>query len=146
MRAGFVSLNRFFSVALMLGACLSLVGCGGEKEKGAQKLGAVTGKVTLDGNPVADATVTFTSEKNLTSIGTTDATGKYTATFGPTAGVVLGENTVKITVSAKQEHDANGAVKMVAATVIPEKYNTSTTLKVTVKAGANTHDFDLKSN
>lgn len=146
MKAGLVCLKRFFCVAVMLGACLSLVGCGGEKEKGAQKLGAVTGKVTLDGNPVPDATVTFTSEKNLTSIGTTDAAGKYTATFGPSAGVVVGENTVKITVATKQEHAADGTVKTVAAVVIPEKYNTASTLKVTVKPGANTHDFDLKSN
>ena len=145
MYAGFVNLKRFFSAALMVGACLAVAGCGGEKEKGAQQLGAVTGTVTLDGTPVADATVTFTSEKNLTSMGTTDKAGKYTATFGPNAGVVVGENTVKITVAVKQEHDENGQVKAGAGIVIPDKYNTATTLKVTVKPGANTHDFPLTS-
>lgn len=124
---------------------LLISGCGGESVKDAPKLGTVTGKVTLDGSPLAGATVTFTTADNRTSIGTTDASGIYKPTHGPVAGVVIGENTVKITPTIKREHDQEGKVQEIPSANIPAEYNTETKLKATVKSGANTFDFELKS-
>lgn len=123
-----------------------IAGCGGNSVTDAPKLGKVSGKITLDGAALSGATVVFTPSDNRTAMGSTDGDGKYELTQGPNVGAVVGENSVKITLVPKMEHDQSGAAKVdPSAVVIPPIYNTATTLKADVKPGDNTFNFDLKS-
>lgn len=75
----------------------------------------VSGIVTLDGQPVADATVIFTpvqvSKDTFSATGITDAQGKYSlkTDFSPSVtsdGAVAGEYAVTVTKSNKSASDA----------------------------------------
>ena len=70
----------------------STTGCGN------RGLGQVSGTVTLDGAPVADATVMFTPlGGGRPAAGVTDASGKYTLIFDRSGtGAQLGEHVVEI--------------------------------------------------
>ncbi|WP_339746967.1 carboxypeptidase-like regulatory domain-containing protein [uncultured Rubinisphaera sp.] len=123
-------------------------------------LGQVTGKVTLDGNPLAEALVTFTpvdTESGNTSSGTTDATGTYELHYsGENMGAIPGEHKVTIIVGEGATPTFPEGVdpdnlspqerqKYTAPAVIPAKYNSESTLTETVKSGPNTINFELTS-
>ncbi len=87
------SLIRFHKTllnkALMVVALLGISGCSGSAPEieGREKTFPVTGTVTLDGNPLAGATVTFHGpmvgkggKPGLSAVGTTDADGKFRLT------------------------------------------------------------------
>ncbi|MDA0832731.1 MAG: carboxypeptidase-like regulatory domain-containing protein [Planctomycetota bacterium] len=131
------------SSVFVLSVCLlSLIssGCGGGADGDVPDLGSVTGKVTLDGNPLADAMVEFRpGAQGRPSNGITGPDGTYTLNYDEAhPGAAVGEHTVRITT-------AMGAAATGATESVPSKYNEETELKVTVEAGNNTHDFDLKS-
>lgn len=74
---------------------IALTGCG---RSGYPKLATVTGLVTLDNEPVADAYVTFAPLNGRSSSGRTDMTGKYSLSYKKDMpGAVLGKHLVKIT-------------------------------------------------
>ena len=102
-----------------------------------EKLSEVTGIVTLDGRPLADAMIVFSPVgAGTTSYGRSDSDGKFRMLFKDDEyGAWLGENIVRITT-----FDLGGKKEQV-----PIVYNTKSTLKVDVKAGENVHNFDLKS-
>ena len=103
-------------------------------------LATVTGTVTMDGEPLANASVEFISASGQVASGTTDGSGKYELAYvGGNMGAEIGENTVRITTAL----DAPAPPDYVDP--IPAKYNQSSELKVTVEAGDNTHDFALES-
>ncbi len=104
------------------------------------KLGKVRGTVTLDGNPLANASVAFASANGQVAMGTTDSAGRYELTFKDAdKGAELGPNKVSITTIL----DAPPAPNY--KDPIPEKYNTNSQLSVDVQPGDNTHDFSLES-
>lgn len=72
-------------------------GCGSDAEQ-LDPL-PVTGKVTLDGQPLSQATVTFlsTGPGGMSAIGTTDEEGVYALSAGPYVGALAGEYKVTIT-------------------------------------------------
>ncbi|HEX5444884.1 MAG TPA: hypothetical protein VFW87_13690 [Pirellulales bacterium] len=132
----------------------------------------VEGVVTLDGQPVPEATVIFSpvqAEAGAPATGMSDSTGKYnlTAVSGETgaqpqagAGTLPGEyyvGVVKDTVpEMPQMNDAGYGVASELPTrptdpaithVVPERFNVPQTsgIKVTVKAGKNEIPIDLKS-
>lgn len=72
---------------------LAAVGCG----KAAPKLHPATGTVTLDGKPLADATVSFVPASGAPSDGKTDDSGKYTIMTSGRPGLPAGA--CKVTVS-----------------------------------------------
>jgi hypothetical protein len=143
---------------------LATAGCGSQYD-----LHPVTGKVTLDGNPLENAVVTFQSVSGGTSAsGTTDASGVYSLhdirpDGGP--GAEPGEYVVsvswteppavdlsqmdasspdydKITTAASNPNSGPVASKFPAA------YRSGKTsgLKATVSPGANTVDLPLESS
>jgi hypothetical protein len=115
------------SISLVIAAT---AGCGGPGN-----VGKVSGVVKLDGQPLADALVTFspTQPGGSSSLGKTDSAGAYTLTYsGNVSGAEIGENLVTISTLTQ------GTEK------VPMEYNTKSKLKADVKAGANTFDFDLK--
>lgn len=81
----------------LLLTCFAIVGCGGGAE--VPELGYVSGKVTLGGQPLANANVTFTPKDARPSSGVTDADGSYTLSYTiESEGAVPGNH--KVTVEA----------------------------------------------
>jgi hypothetical protein len=123
------------------------------------KVAPVSGKITLDGKPLAKATVSFvplgTKENQApgpTSHGGTDAEGRFSLSLSvtpPTPGSVVGKCRVFITTlqsdPAADDRDAGGPVRRVKDKV-PEKYNLRTELVFDVPAaGTDQANFDLTS-
>jgi hypothetical protein len=129
----------FGTIAAVIGA---LGGCNRENLPG---LGRVTGTITMDGKPVAEAAVAFIPEGGAagTAVGRTDAEGKYELYYSRgNKGAKIGEHTV--TVNTYRETGDEDSRKIEKET-IPARYNANSELKATVKSGSNTIDFALKS-
>jgi len=132
---------------------LSLVlGCGG----GPSKLASVSGKVTLDSQPLADALVVFQPESagpdgSAGSQGKTNANGEFTLrqVSSDRSGALVGKHRVMI--SAQQTRAGGGdkprsEEQEKSVDRVPAKYNANTTLTFDVPAGgSNAANFDLKS-
>jgi|SRR6478752_2401349 hypothetical protein len=125
---------------------LAVAGCSGRPRNVARK---VTGKVTLGGQPLAGALVTFTPlEGGSPSSGRTDQEGKYTLYWARVGrrqieGAQIGEQAVKISTIVEAAPSAKPPVAG-APEKVPYKYRTETPLKATVKSGANEINFDLE--
>lgn len=72
-------------------AALLAVGCGGA-------VAQPTGRVTLKGEPLAGAELTFlpAADPNAVATGVTDADGRYRLDYGTKRGVAVGKATVRI--------------------------------------------------
>jgi hypothetical protein len=137
--------SRFLLAALVLVA----LGCGKPYQ-----LVPVSGKVTLDGKPLAGAWVHFApvaTERNSapgpTSHGQTDAEGRFSLRVSPEeAGAVVGKNRVFITTLKEGTADVPDAGVKVPRDRVPRKYNQETTLVYEVPAaGTDQANFDLTS-
>jgi hypothetical protein len=116
--------------------CLILVGCG---RSDVPELGGVSGTITVDGEPLADATVMFQPERGRPSFSVTDASGNYRMEYvANEPGVLLGRNTVVITT---QKIDDSGRV--VVREWLPKRYHEETELSAEIVPGDNDVDFDL---
>jgi hypothetical protein len=132
---------------LILGALALLAGCGGS---GGPKPVPVSGRVTLDNKPLANATLQFvpaSGEKASegSSVGTTDENGKYSLvlnTDNGTKGALVGKYKVMITLGAQSGSDT----KPTFHKQLPERYNRKTQLECEVPAGGRDDaNFDLTS-
>ena len=127
-----------FASAFLL---LALVGCWGPSN-----VGGVSGKVTLGGQPLPDARITFSpkSEGSSGAVGYTDSEGQYTLSYASgVTGAQEGENEVRISTFREADPDSDPPQPAVPEKV-PAKYNVKTELKVDVKSGSNTLDFNLE--
>ncbi|MEW4486866.1 carboxypeptidase regulatory-like domain-containing protein [Thalassoglobus sp. JC818] len=127
-------------ILLCLMLIAPLAGCGGSDND----LQRVTGKVTLDGQPLPDAFVVFApKEGGTTSYGKTDSQGVYEMMFSDDEkGAWVGVNVVKISTGDVGSGNSAGAKEKV-----PAVYNMSSTLTADVAAtGSNEFNFDLKSD
>ncbi|HBE66979.1 MAG TPA: hypothetical protein DDW52_02415 [Planctomycetaceae bacterium] len=123
-----------------------LAGCGDGS------IGTVTGTVKLDGEPLADARVTFYPQIDAseafdnagTSAGRTDENGVYELIYNrDTKGALVGEHLVYI---ETLQEGGGGDYGQGRKEMVPKRYNSESELKVTVKSGSNTIDFlDLTS-
>ncbi len=119
--------------------CLLSAGCGSGGD-----LARVKGKVTLDGQPLEDATVQFqpTAKGGAPSSGKTDSKGRYELMYTfDTRGAMPGEHVVSITTAGTDFDEAGNEFEREER--VPAKYNRKTTLKRTVEPGGNTIDFEL---
>ncbi len=116
-------------------------GCGGH-EGNLPPLGQVTGTVTLDGRPLAGASVRFEPQTQAAmSNGMTDERGVYSLWYTNTVkGAAVGKHTVRIETPPNPD-PATGAMP----DQLPSKYNSQSTLTADVKAGQNTLDFAVTS-
>src|SRR5260370_16035766 len=139
---------------MMLRACLVavvlallLAGCGGRSFKTLP----VSGRVTLDGKPLANATVAFVPEappgqkdRPPSSVGTTDQDGRYTLALNidpETTRAVMGKHKVLITLG---EQGASNDAQPTFHKQLPQRYNRRTELECEVPARALAHaNFDL---
>ncbi|MFK7777647.1 MAG: carboxypeptidase-like regulatory domain-containing protein [Gimesia sp.] len=128
-----MQLRRFFNVLICFGVIVSLTACGGGGSD-TPDLGQVTGKITLDGAPLSDASVTFMPENVRSSAATTDSEGNYELIYiRDEKGASIGKHKVVVS-KLKDEKET-----------IPKQYSGETELSADVKAGANEFNFDLKS-
>jgi hypothetical protein len=133
-------------------ACFTTVsGCG----RTGPELVAVTGKVTMDGQPVHGAAITFRpqGEKGTASYGGTNKDGVYTLLFTrDSSGAMPGEyfvdiETTKPDKSAVADNKAQGLPEPPPFVPIPKKYRGAEQLKATVKSGeSNVINFELTSS
>jgi hypothetical protein len=137
---------RIVSFSLLV---LLVAGCGGSSS-----LAPVSGRVTLNGQPLAKAAVVFqpivakggTNDPGPGSGGFTDADGRYTLTQTGTKhkGAVLGKHKVQITRVPEESSSADDQPKKFKQ--LPSRYNgKTTTLEFEVlKGGTDSADFPLK--
>jgi hypothetical protein len=119
-----------------------MAGCG----TSGPQMAAVSGTVTLDGNPVSDAIVEFTPEKGRPSRGVTDDAGRYDLSYTQDQmGAVVGVHKVKI-MTGREEATLEGEVVQEAVIEkIPPQYNLNSTLTTDVKGASKDVDFKLLS-
>jgi hypothetical protein len=141
----------FCPAALALPAFMAL-GCGG-----GPAVAPVSGTVTMDGKPLANAAVNFqpkASGRDVNpgpgSAGMTDAQGNFTLQVVGTAqnGAVVGRHRVEISAYVRGPgSDSNGDRREPAPrNLVPAKYNDHTTLEFDVPAGGTqAARFDLTS-
>jgi hypothetical protein len=134
---------RFYRcLAGLLLLALLLPGCG----KGGPKVVPVSGRVTMDNKPLANADVTFSPAEsgssksaNLESSGRTDEEGRYSLKTNQDRrdGAVIGTHKVRISLIERGTTIVNR---------VPKEYNDNTTLTFPVPAeGTKEANFDLKS-
>ena len=136
---------RLLSATLAIALCL---GCG--KGDGLNR-SSVEGKVSLDGTPVEQGSITFvpTSGTKGPTAGGSIAKGRYSvpAAKGPVVGRYRVEIHAPRNTGKKIQAPMAPAGTMTdeIADAMPAQYNTKSTLEKEVKAGRNEIDFDLSA-
>lgn len=137
----------FFKASILpcgLTLCLMLLGCGGGPDD-QPEVGAVTGVVTVDGQPQANLQVVFTPDEGRPSQGITDESGRYVLNYlGEVNGAKVGKHKVQITTMQVSESDRAEDQKPFKES-IPAEYNQKTTLGADVQPGENTFDFAVQT-
>lgn len=125
---------RFLAGSCTALAILVLASCGGTDD--GPPRGAVTGKVTFDGQTVTAGTLAFTSEDGThTSSGEINEDGTYEIAKGAPLGTCMVEYAPPSTQNAGE--DNTEAAKAFGACVVPEDF------RATVEPGDNTVDIEL---
>lgn len=129
-------------------ALIMIVGC--SKDPNLGKKAEVMGTVTLDGQPVADGSITFfpIGATSGPSAGGMIVNGQYH--IQQAQGPVIGDNQVQfngVKKTGKMVKDRFGTEMTQEQTVplFPDKYNIQSKEQVRIEAGVNSHNFDLKS-
>lgn len=148
---------RFGGVILMA----TFIGCGMKPSANYQMLNLVqvTGRVTLDGQPLAKAVVTFDDSDGTFSFGMTDSAGYYSLKLDSVAkGCKPGAKVVRISTARKilglnsaeegGERGGEGDEKSSepAKERLPVKYHKKSELRAEVSSSHRKFDFDLKSD
>jgi hypothetical protein len=111
-----------------------ICGCGGSDTP---PLGEVTGKITLNGEPLVGVIVVFKPSVGRTATATTDVEGKYELEFAyQVPGCQTGPNTVHL----------EWPLGTTNAKALPDRYTTKSELRADVKEGSNSFDFALESD
>lgn len=157
------SFIRSFAPAFLLVATIGTAGCDTTPRMDYSSVGLVDahGTVTLDGQPLPAAVVTFDSPEGTFSYGLTDAEGRYELQFdSDMQGVAPGPKTVRISTTRKilglnsEDEGEEGEVSEEEAATptggadqekVPAKYNEKSELTVEVTADRTQYDFDLTS-
>jgi hypothetical protein len=142
---GFIFLPRLIvSCSMILGLLLGTSGCGSKWPKTVP----VSGKVTLDENPVEGAAVCLIPDSGgRFGYGTTDANGDFTvSTFEANDGATLGShkivitkadviapNRVAATIEEQDELTRAGVEGWIFKSLIPEKYGNPDTTELSVE-------------
>ncbi|WP_437229479.1 carboxypeptidase-like regulatory domain-containing protein [Planctomicrobium sp. SH661] len=114
---------------------LGLAGC----QKETIPLGEVSGRVTLDGQPVPNAFITFTPDlAGRPSTSRSNADGEYELRYNATRkGALLGSHQVRASTGDLTPDDK------VIPEIIPARYHKLGSIAVVVEKGKNVIDLDL---
>lgn len=130
-------MQRYCMLSILILSLTALSGC----SQSGPEIATVSGTVTLDGQPLANATVTFQPASGRPSYGTTDQDGKYTMGYTmDRSGVVVGKNTVYIRTYMEDEEG-----RVVQKEFLPAKYHDKSELTAEVEQKKNVIDFELNS-
>ena len=138
-----------FRAAVLIAATAGLSGC----ESG--NVAPVTGRVTLDGKPLAGVWVNFYPVATpghpnpgfpSVSEAPTDADGRYTLVMPQTrrTGAVIGPHVVSVNTFTPPEPEGTSSVKP-HSDPLPQRYTTPSELKFDVPPGGAEANFDLVS-
>ena len=136
--------SRFAHLGCTLSVLVfSMAGCG----RSGPEIAYVSGRVTMDGKPLTNATVVFAPENGRPAGARTDASGNYVLNFTEgRRGAIPGKNTIRITTLRDAEMDDNGKILPGSPETIPPQFNSASTLTFTVEAKKkNVANFDLVS-
>ncbi len=147
--------HNLLAVAL-LAIPLCGFGCSGVGDDGRPSRYPVTGTVTMNGEPVANANVNFQLvDGSGSAVGVTDSQGRYELTsFVPGDGAVPGEYQVTVTKFSQltpspdvSEDDADydpDAPAMVPENLLPERYANPATSELTATVTESPNMIDLE--
>ncbi|MBA2117453.1 carboxypeptidase-like regulatory domain-containing protein [Bremerella alba] len=133
---------RLFSLFLV--SCC-LIGC----SSSGPELGTVDGTVTLDGNPLPKAVVSFRPVAGgRTAEGVTDENGNFIIEFAAGAkGALLGDHEIRVTTYREKVIGDNGRVEDPGVPEkVPKRFNEESELIRTVEPGSNHFDLELTSS
>ncbi|MCX7400068.1 MAG: hypothetical protein NT138_20555 [Planctomycetales bacterium] len=134
-----------FSPAIVASFVITCLGCGGNA---GPELSEVTGKVTLDGQPLAKVSLQFTPESSggSPSYGVTDSEGTYELQFSmDRSGAMPGKHRVEILPVEPETDDGGKPVEGSLIVKIPPRYSQPGSLTADVQTGSNNIDFVLDS-
>lgn len=143
-------LSPRLTIATLLLA-LATLGCG--KPDMRDGFAEAYGTVTLDGQPLAGAHVTFENEKG-TSFARTDASGNYETEYSRTLkGAPLGKNRISISTAVASPDADPSTLALNPKTgeyetpeLVPAKYRKDAPIEIDVTAAGAPYDFNLTSN
>lgn len=125
-----------------LAVCVALAGCGAKNELNRQ---AISGEVTLAGQPLKSGSIQFQPEAGSTLSGADIRDGVYSVPVEK--GLAPGNYTVRISAvqeNAPQETVPGDSSKADNKELIPAEYNSDSQIQVTVEdGGANKFDFKI---
>ena len=136
-RSGGSTMGRVLAVLVLLALTGSfMAGCGGGPKL--PPLAPVSGMVTLDGAPLAGASVQFQPAKDTKGppgVAFTDEKGHYEVTTASVKGAVVGSHQIGVIARKPPKNEMD----TLPASLIPVRYNNPATSKLTaeVKAGQN---------
>jgi hypothetical protein len=127
-------IRLFAACGCIIGVAL-ISGCG---TNGGPELGTVTGRVTLDGEPLGNARVVFWLGKGRPSEAITDSRGRYDLRYTISRkGALIGAHTVHISTAIVSPDEK------IAPERVPPQFNTKSNIVKEVKPGKNEFDFDI---
>lgn len=134
---------QMVSAVAVVAVCFGIIGCGSS----GPALGEVTGQVSLDGQPLADAVLAFQPvgmTKGSPSFAKTDASGKYRLEYAEAKfGAVPGTHLVRITTERFYTDESGKDAETKER--LPAIYNSKSEETREVKPGENQFDFALNS-
>jgi hypothetical protein len=138
-----------YVTSVLVGITFLSLGCG----KNPHRLAPVSGRVTMEGKPLANALVAFLPDTkpgampSPTSRGETDQNGRYTLTSSEDKpGAVVGTSKVRISTMKSTGGGEGEGGAILARETVPERYNARTELTFDVpEEGTDQADFALKS-
>lgn len=122
-------------------------GCSGKQVGDLPPLGTVSGVITLNDQPLANAFVTFVPVQNgRPSSAMTDSNGYYSLSYDAThRGAAVGRHLVSIKTEIAAEYNEGQLIPGTGINeLVPAKYRSSSPLEVEVTAGDNRLDIPLQ--
>jgi hypothetical protein len=128
-------------LVIALAVIIGAVGCGRRAD-----IGRVSGTITLDGQPLPEAVVTFQPDpRGAPSRGITDSKGFYRLRYSHEhLGAPIGKHVVSVSTYRAANPDADPPRSAVPEKV-PPRFNGESELRAEVSPGGNTIDFALGS-
>lgn len=151
MRGNILLTRRSFTIAYGM-SIISMICIGCSSQVDEPEIAAVSGTVTLDGQPGANLLVTFEpdmagtggSQAGRSSTGTTDSEGKFELYYKDEAkGAVVGTHVVRI--SSASGGGPAGGDSAAPPIEIASQYGVESTLTKEVQSGANEFKIDVTS-